>query len=264
MKKHLDIDNNIKAKFNFFVCFILIFISLSCTTRQYGNSVDVDTIGITNNGIFVLETTTSAGDYYTATSSYPVFKRYKNVTNDIKEKIETAYQLFLVEAAENWNARVSTMNLLQGTKNESSIPPFEFYAECTPISVSNGYVSVLLSIYTFVGGAHGMTDLISFNYNIDTKQYESIEQVSSLSLSDISKLSRSSLIKQLSEDGNSVDIDWINSGTESINENYSIFTINNGTLTIWFQDYQVAPHSEGILSVQIPLDGNEKVVIPVK
>ena len=155
------------------------------------------------------------------------------------------------------------MNKIMGTKEANDIPPFEFHSECTPISITDDYISVLLTLYTYIGGAHGITELVCFNYDTATNQYVERPQVRGMSLKEIADIVRPLLEKKLSINDPNFDKDWLISGTEPTLQNYSVFTIDTEKTIIWFQDYQVAPHSDGILSVSIPHENQPLEKIPV-
>ena len=52
----------------------------------------------------------------------------------------------------------------------------------------------------------------------------------------------------------SSDESMIKEGTEPKLENFKVFKIENGKIKIIFEQYQVAPYSEGLPEIIIPID----------
>lgn len=129
------------------------------------------------------------------------------------------------------------------------------YEVTTDIVQSNdNYISAIIRIAGFSGGAHGFRGMMTFNY--DVKKQQEISITNFLSLADVSTQSRAQLKKHFQDDGSfDTDIEpMMNDGTDpSKSENFESFTFIPENLTVYFSEYQVAPYVFGEQVVTIDL-----------
>lgn len=125
---------------------------------------------------------------------------------------------------------------------------------------SKNIVSYIFYIYTFTGGAHGNTSIITKNFNIETLDeinLNSVFEEDENYLEKISKITINHLKDNLiSEDATSDSIkfseEWIEEGASQKKENYQRFTLTPKEIVFYFEQYQVAPYSDGVQEVRIP------------
>lgn len=147
----------------------------------------------------------------------------------------------------------------------------EVFSEKTPImprvgtfDIKNGtvyedeeYISFILSMYQFTGGAHGSTALIPVTYSKRTKKLlsleEAIQPVRKDWLKMLSDEVRRQLTAQLEKKLFASDEEWIKNGTEPTEENFKVFALEKDAVRIIFNQYQVGPYSSGIKEVVVPL-----------
>jgi hypothetical protein len=124
-----------------------------------------------------------------------------------------------------------------------------------PTQLNDKYISFVVNLYYFVGGAHGANETYAFNYDL-TKQKEitilDFLNSSQQSLEKLAGLSAQEVTSQLQ--GNEATMDdflkqMIKDGTKPDLKNYKEFNFNYNSLTIYFQQYQVAPGSAGAITV---------------
>ncbi|UTC62766.1 DUF3298 and DUF4163 domain-containing protein [Treponema sp. OMZ 787] len=135
---------------------------------------------------------------------------------------------------------------------------FELVIGYDDIVRDKNYISFVLSIYEYAGGAHGLTSLVPVNYDIKTKKLVSLADVlrpaSKNWLTKLSNEARKQLTNKVKKGELSSDEGMIKEGTEPKLENFDVFQIENGKIKIIFEQYQVAPYSEGLPEITIPID----------
>jgi hypothetical protein len=192
--------------------------------------------------------------FYNIQAEYPQFASAdadfsKSIADLINSKIET----FKKEAKENYEARVAT------APEESPLPetptqPFDFIAEWKPAQINGDYISFVINLYYFVGGAHGANEIYAFNYDVkEQKQISILDFLNSSqdSLDKLAQLAEQDVTLQLQSSGMQMDdflTQMIQQGTAATEDNYKNFTFNYNSLTIYFQQYQVAPGAAGSIT----------------
>lgn len=115
------------------------------------------------------------------------------------------------------------------------------------------FVSIIIDIYYFVGGANGIRSLQSFNYDIKNDCFIKLETLfdTPRTLEEISALTRKELEASYNSSYDRNINAMIKTGTEPAAENFSVFTFDDYNITFWFQKYQVLPGAAGTPSVTI-------------
>jgi hypothetical protein len=111
-------------------------------------------------------------------------------------------------------------------------------------------VSFKFEVYIFTGGAHGITSIKTFTFDMPTQK--------EIYLTDLFKKDCKPfeviyplVKKRLEEKLNGTF--WIEQGTGKEKENYKHFVLSDRAVIFFFQQYQVAPYAMGIQEVKIPL-----------
>jgi len=196
-------------------------------------------------------------DLYNIKAEYPQFNGIspefnKKISSLMEEKIAT----FKKDSLDNWEARKATATL------EFPVPDkpeelFVYQANWTPAQINNKYISVVLNIYFFSGGAHGSEEIYTFNYDVVNKEEITIEKLlgSQESLEKISDMAKAYIIAFQKSQGIEMDeflTQMVNEGAGPAYSNYQYFTFNANNIVFYFQRYQVAPGSAG--SFTFPVD----------
>jgi hypothetical protein len=113
------------------------------------------------------------------------------------------------------------------------------------------YVSYELDSYRFTGGAHGMTLIQTFNYDLSSNKLLSLPDLFALPtyLDTLSLLSFAYLKQALDTNAN---VEMIESGTQPLAETFERFQLIPMGLQIHFGAYEVAPYVYGPQQVTIP------------
>lgn len=116
------------------------------------------------------------------------------------------------------------------------------------------YISIVLYISYFAGGAHPNYEIKTINYNKNTNKFIDIDDLINRDKDILNKLSIYSREYFSNNDmfNDKVVFDMMIDGTKSIKDNYKYFNITRDGLIIYFNRYQIAPYYYGDYSITIP------------
>ena len=118
----------------------------------------------------------------------------------------------------------------------------------------NNYISIVLFISYFKGGAHPTYEIKTINYNKSTNKFINIDNLingnkdilNKLSIYSREYFSNNTMFKD------KVISNMMQDGTKAIKSNYSLFSLSPDGLIIYFKRYQIAPYYYGDYSITIP------------
>ncbi|MEO5635083.1 MAG: DUF3298 domain-containing protein [Candidatus Paceibacterota bacterium] len=199
--------------------------------------------------------------YATFNVTYPQFK---NVSTDFNQKIadivNAGIENHKKDSGDNWKARYDTK--LPGEKI-SQYPPaadkYPFSVSWEPAQLNSSYISFILIISGFSGGAHGYQNIVSFNYDVKNQKEMTLSDlypndpnylktVSAIAYKDLYAQFHTRLnIKTKADEQNFKDsvVPMLTAGVVPTAENFSVFTFTPKTITLYFSEYQVAPYAMG-------------------
>lgn len=179
---------------------------------------------------------------------YPEFENAPQLNEQIKAIVQK--RCALVDGMEaDWKEHVALWR--ETGAGSELLLPYWFMLESEPIIATENRVSVLFNCYHYSGGAHGNVALDSLTYDFTQNRVLSVLDVCGCSLEELARYCYDELCRALCPLGESND--WIKSGTEAKTENFSCFTYDGETVTIYFEPYEVAPWAYGIQTVVFPL-----------
>lgn len=210
-------------------------------------------------------------DYINFDVKYPYFKNAPLGFNDsILDLLNKEIADNKQTAKDNWNARYETQ---EKGDNISKVPSqdekFSFYSDFTIVQSNSYYISFVLNYGGFTGGAHGYEMNTTFNYDLKNNKVLTLADMFSSDTNYLKYLSdeaRKYLTAKYAvvseEDKNNSNpeiikeyidnmISGINQGTEPKEENFANFTFTPEKVKIYFADYQVGPHSNGMPEVEV-------------
>jgi hypothetical protein len=192
--------------------------------------------------------------------TYPKFPQADFIFNKkIAEFITSGIIDFKQEANDNYQARLETGGD-EFQKQFANGGQFTYQIKTEIIQSNEYYISVLIHIAGFSGGAHGYETTTSFNYDVKNKSEITL---ASLFLNDknylktISDSARTQLTEKLTKASEQVILDenmqsMLNDGTDPAKpENFQTFSFTPDVVTIYFGQYQVAPYVYGEQSIDI-------------
>lgn len=117
-------------------------------------------------------------------------------------------------------------------------------------------VSILWTVWSYTGGAHGQLSLVANNYELETGYPVLLEDLfldPERAILEFTRISRQRLGKEPSQEEDAIPDDMLQAGTEPIESNFQTFILLPDGLRIHFPPYQVAPWSMGPQSVDIKI-----------
>ncbi|MFX3673794.1 MAG: DUF3298 domain-containing protein [Paenisporosarcina sp.] len=191
--------------------------------------------------------------------NFPVFIGYRLLYND-SPKISVYYPF--IKGLANRQAEIMINNSIVSTLNSILIELgyhdpnlLEMVGHFEIKTNERGILSLSLLVYSFTGGAHGLTIIKSLTFNITTgKQYE---------LEDLFK-SDSDYVKKVSANIQMKIIEW---ETPLLDEFTHIrsdqdFYLADHSLVIYFQLYEITPYVAGFPYFPIPILDIQDIINP--
>lgn len=138
--------------------------------------------------------------------------------------------------------------------------PYEFRLDGSSMAPSGRVVSVLLSAWSYTGGAHGNAQEEAFLFDAGTGRRLKTSDLfvpGAPWLQELSKLCAARLRSVLGPDGQGV---WVAEGTKPTEENFRLVMVSGRELVVRFGAYQVAPYVNGPQTVRLPFDSVRKIL----
>lgn len=194
---------------------------------------------------------TGSSEYLKVDAKYPSFEN-KTTTKLVKDFIDDQFKIFKEESSFETLPQEEKDRMKENGSQYEFITTYKIYR-------TDNTASIVFSIYTYMGGAHGGHVLRSLNFREGDEQFTigDVFKPGSGYLETLSKLSRTKLKATLGEALGS----WANDGTTPITSNFETFYLTPGKLNIIFQPYQVAPWASGAPEITIDLESELKDVI---
>ena len=180
---------------------------------------------------------------YDVNISYPYFKDNETLNREIKSLILDPYQVFLEDAVLCFDEYPPELQL-----------SLAYDATLQSMSENDKFISLLFQKYTFLGGAHGLTEMITVFYDKKKEKICGIEEASGLTLESVSKNCYNYFLTELSKEEFS-ELSWVQSGTEPDEDNFRAFTVSKDEkfMTVYFNPYSIGPYAIGIKEAVIKL-----------
>jgi hypothetical protein len=187
------------------------------------------------------ETISDTGSYYTIKATYPVAKDTV-VSGYFKTFVEDSISQFKSDTS--WAAG----NGANDAPAESDALSLTItYTEQKNAAADN----YIFSTDTYTGGAHDLESTQTFSFS-PTGQQITLQTVFTdvdAGLKAIEPYVQAKLTSSMTD----ADPSMIADGTAPTTDNYQSFTIQPGSITFIFDPYQVAPYSDGMQTVTVPL-----------
>jgi hypothetical protein len=198
--------------------------------------------------------------FYAIAMEYPQFDDASDVFNrEIAEWAGGKLASFKTNARDNWKGRQDTTPPGQ-PKQEYPESPFTFAVTWESKQINATAISIIVRMDSFEGGAHGNSELKTFNYDVVRKKDVALADLFSGNagyLGKVSKYAHDRLIEDLTSagDGGDTVVNMIADGTAPTTENFTNFMFNDDVVDLYFPKYQVAPGVYGEQRVIMPRKG---------
>lgn len=139
-------------------------------------------------------------------------------------------------------------------EDEQSFAPSELNISYELTRPTQPVVSILWTVWSYTGGAHGQLSLVAHNYESETGYPVLLEDLfldPERAVLEFTRISRQQLGQESSREEDAIPDDMLQAGTEPIESNFQTFILLPDGLRIHFPPYQVAPWAMGPQSVDI-------------
>ena len=204
------------------------------------------------------------GVFYNATATYPKITD-KQLSPDVRQKINNEIEQY-VHKLMNDDLKTFIKNDSQYTKEEIKKIAWINSLDITfkVIRFDDHFISMRFEKYRFDGGAHGVTDVYGFNYDIKRMSLVRLADLFEPGTDYLRQLSDyciKDLKRQLKPKPGTES--WIMEGAAPKEERFKEFAIGKNNLMIYFSEGQVDAYVAGTQKVKIPfskLTGVRKLV----
>ncbi len=232
------------------VALILVII---CSPLVYSDTKSGTSQSVINISIYSIKESTELFDIG---AEYPQIDKVGPAFNEkIKSFVETKIADFKKASEENWKARKATSPL---NKDLGEYPekPFYFDISWEPAQLNDRYISFVLHISFYEGGANGNEIVAAFNYDLSNNLEITLSDLLG-DYPDYLKTISYHTIKELESsiktEGNAdMLIKMINEGAGPKEENFENFTFSDKMINIYFSKTKVLPGYFGEQGVRIP------------
>lgn len=189
-------------------------------------------------------------------AEYPQIDKVDPAFNEkIKSLVETQIADFKETSEENWKARkdTSTPDENLGEYPES---PFYFGMSWEPTQLNSKYISFVLHLGVYEGGANGNEMVFAFNYDLLNNKEITLSDLLG-DYPDYLKTISDYTIRELEsnipkEENTDILKDMLNEGAGPKEDNFKNFTFTDKIINLYFSKYDVLPGYFGEQEVHIP------------
>ena len=135
--------------------------------------------------------------------------------------------------------------------------PHSFSMTWEAAELSDSLISIKIETYQYTGGANGINYIDVINwlpaenkqlFPADLPAYFGLKYTQEQWLNLLSRTTREILENKINKKKDASLSEFITEGTKPVADNFKNITVSGSKITVWFDKYQAAPGSEGILS----------------
>ncbi|MGE5422614.1 MAG: DUF3298 and DUF4163 domain-containing protein [Ignavibacteriales bacterium] len=142
-------------------------------------------------------------------------------------------------------------NYVQFAKeNDYPVNPFDLVSDYKVSYNKNDLLSVTATIYQYTGGAHGTTEQVSYNVDLQTGQLLTLKDLFKTNTNYINPINQE-IEKQIAAKPEEFFTED-NMGFKTIQAKQP-FYLTDGGIVVYFQLYEIAPYAAGIKEFKIPV-----------
>ena len=120
---------------------------------------------------------------------------------------------------------------------------FELYVEDSVFMASPDYISLRIMVYSFQGGAHGMTEFYAFNYDVKRRQFQEPDQILDFGkYREIDEVLKKNFVNT---DNCFTEIPTLENGLAALN-------VTAEAVCLTYPPYVLGPYSCGYVQVVVP------------
>lgn len=189
--------------------------------------------------------------------TYPTFEG----KTDLNQKIENFVNDYVANFKESANSYEAALDDLEAAGEETFAITYYLHARYDKGRFDNKYVSFILLMEYYNGGAHGGREFYSFSYDLEKNREIKLADLFTNNpnyLNDISQFCFDDLRKQINKltEDDYLDEEWLKDGISPKIENFQSFIFDEDSITFYFAPYQVAAYALGDFKVKFPWVNN--------
>ena len=170
-------------------------------------------------------------------------EKSKNIVNNINKEIEEYINNFIQDIKSQSDKYSKEYNEdLSKSKDDYIKYQYEAYSDYKITYNKDNILSIPITTYNFTGGAHGMSYLKSFNYDLITGEILSLKDMFKDNI-DYKKIVNDYINSEIEK--NKDNYFSGKDGFNGISDNQEFYIDNNG-IVVYFQLYDIAPYYVGI------------------
>lgn len=205
------------------------------------------------------------GEFFKSEINYPYFQIKEKYENREKENIKVINKInneiydYIVNFKNNVEKQSSEYKKeYESNDKNTSLPKFvyEAYSEYDVTYNKNNLISIPILTYEFTGGAHGMSVLKSFNYNLKSGEKLKLSSIFKDNV-DYKNIINYYIKQELENNKNLYFVG--EQGFKGIDDDQE-FYLEDNKLVIYFQLYEIAPYYVGIPKFEIPFKEIKDVI----
>lgn len=135
---------------------------------------------------------------------------------------------------------------------ERGSAPWELLVDAEVPTSTKRLQSVILNGYQYTGGAHGLTFSVAKIFDTKEQRWVQLTDLFEPQTNIPAQLSEFTRQELLTRETVKDDPEWVTTGTEPSDENYSTVYATDQGLTVIFSDYQIGPHALAPQRVTVP------------
>jgi hypothetical protein len=202
-----------------------------------GSSIDME-----------VRTITSSTPEYVVRVEYPRFSDAPGLTKALDDTVAQVISEFVKNAVANQQARRDT------AQPGEQVTQVQFSLDVTwsAAQLNDRYVSLVLHVDAFEGGANMRQDLHTFAWDIHSQKPVTLQELLDNDPSYLEHVS--TYVQQVLKStlGDATNDEFLRDGTKPTPENFQWFTFTDQSITVYFPKYQVAPGAAGEQRVVLP------------
>lgn len=202
----------------------------------------IEPVGITEKNI------KNSSEYINVDVKFPVIGGLNNteIQNKINVRFEKDAESFI-----NENTKNAQKDSEDFKKQGIELRKYEAVSQYCLQYNKNGFLSITVDYYMYTGGAHGMTDRVAYNYDLNTGEELKLSHLFKKDFN-YKDFINNEILKQMKT---GEDIYFHDEGGFKTISDDQRFYLADGNIVIYFTQYEIAPYAAGIPEFKIQLSG---------
>lgn len=184
---------------------------------------------------------------------FATYPEISGVDSAASEKFNSTVKKIVTQSVDAYKKQLADFTD-EDIKNMPEAMSLESQIGYEVVSANNDFLSLIFSDYEFLGGAHGMTNYTTLNYDLKNNREIALADVFQPNVNYLKTISEYSIADFKKRIGDLSDDEWISKGAAADAENFSNWNLTKKGLMFTFESYQVASYAAGPQTVIFPYE----------